>query len=480
MSDSVTLGSYVIDTDATNSTTDGVRLLPFETANDQAGLFVPAVSSAQSEVSFFVHVSASDTDELKTRVDAVVSAVTKGTGDTLIKYGSDTVYSILMASGGYEESSGQTSIQYGELDAVIDCRVVYTRFQPSAGAGSAGSVGNPDGLVGIPTFTVARGPDGRLRVIAQCTFADTDSNDARTNGIVWLREFRPAQSLPDWLPGGNRLRRVDDSCVIQDTGNNNTVGGSAVATVTLIDIGSALNDISELVASVQSSVSISTVEMDADATSAAPRMLTMTGTIDLKTDGASAYDSADTTPSISDSTIQAIINDAYDAALVRVGLARAEVQQLGATFGATEQGSISWQIEGVTADSDVLSWQETIQVRITSNSVYTSNWGGGETQHVGGAGGTATVVHNLSAKRINGDVPYQRPAEVQGSAWQLIDVADQLPRRRLPRSFIGAVGAESATTQQTYSRTYRFFTADGDFTVGGGIEELVAEVFLNA
>lgn len=477
MSDSITLGDYIISTNPSDSTTGGVSLLLFPVNNEEQGLCTTAVSSAQAEIGFWVHVEADDTDTLKTRVDAVTAAITEGAGNAVVKQGSDTIYDVLMATGGYESSNGQTAIHYGDGQALINARIVYIRFQPSAGAGSSGSVGNPEGLVGIPQFTVARDPAGRLRVIATCTFRDTDSNTARENGIAWLREFYPTQSLPDWLPGSDRLRRVDDSLVIQETGDDNTVAGSAVATVTMIDIGSDLANVNSLVASSQTSVTVSTVELDQSAPGLPPRMLTITGTFDQKVDGATAYDSSDSDPTVTMSAIRIAVNEIYDAALQRIGLARSEVQQLSATFGATESGSISYQIEGVTNDTSILAWQETIQHRITSNAVYTSNYGGGEVKHVGGAGGTATVVHTLNVTRIGGETAYKRPSDVEGNNWQLIDVADTAPRRSAARSFIGATAADVTQVQQTFSRTYRFFTADGDFTVGGGLEGTVAEVF---
>ena len=476
MADSITLGSYVISTDETASTTGGVSLLPFDEALPTTSLFIPRVTSDLSEISFYVHVTAASTAALKTAVDTVMDAITQNSGDATVKYGSDTVYEILLADGGYESSSGEATPDYGELDAVIFCVVRYLRFQPSAGAGFAGGVENPDGLVGTVQWAVGRSAAGRLRVVVSCILRDTDGVSARENGLAWVRNFYSTQALPSWLPSGDRLRRVDDTVTIEQADTDVTVAGTAVAAVTLEDIGTGMAALNALVNRAAVSINVSSPQIDVKA-GIAPQLITINGSFEIKTAGASDWDSNDSDPTITPAILKTAVDVIYDAALARLGLTRGEVRQRAGDLAITEEGSASFVISGASADSPYLEWQESLVVQATSNVTYTGNYGGGETEHLAGAEGVATVQHTLRIVAIGGGVSYQTPNEVTGPDWRLISASDGKPVTRAARSYVGDVGADARETEGTFSRVYRFKNSQGGRTSAGGIAGLITQVF---
>jgi len=476
MADSITLGSYVISTDESASTTDGVSLLPLDEAQPTISLFIPRVTSDLSEIAFYVHVTAASTSALKTAVDTVTSAVTQNTGDATVKYGSDAVYEILLAAGGYESSQGETTVDYGELDAVIYCVVRYLRFQPSSGAGSAGGVENPDGLVGTVQWAVGRSSVGKLRVVASCIVRDTESTTARENALAWVRNFYSTQSLPSWLPGSDRLRRVDDTVTVEEADTDVTVAGTAVAAVTLEDVGAGMASLNALVNRATVAVNVASTPIDVKA-GLAPQIITINGSFEIKTAGSSAWDSGDSEPTITLAILRTAVDVIYDAALARLGLTRGQVRQVTGDLSTSEEGSASFVISGVSAESAYIEWQESLVANATSNVTYTGNYGGGETEHLSGAEGVATVQHTLRVVAVGGGASYQTPQEVAGPNWRMISASDSAPVTRAARSYVGEVGADVRVTEATFSRLYRFKNSQGGRTSAGGLAGLIQQVF---
>lgn len=475
MADSITIGSYEISTDVTASDTDGVTLFPFDHDQPTLSLFRPRVTSGATEISFFAHVNADNVATLKTRVEAVQSAVIAG-GDATVKFGSDTVYQVQLAGGGFQSSEGETEVEYGELDALVFCRMRYLKFQPSGGAGGGGaSVENPEGLTGSVQFAVGRSPAGKLRVVASAIFKDEEDSTARENALAWVRYFYTPQSLPDFLPASDRLRRVDDTVTVEQADEDVTIAGQAAASVTLEDIGSELASVNALIARASVAVNVETPELDVRG-GLAPRFIAVSGNFEIKTDGSSTWDSSDSVPTVTLAILKTAVNSIYDAALARLELTRGEVQQLSGTLASTEEGSVSFQIRGVTADTRFVVWDESLAVNATSNVTYTGNYGGGETSHLAGSEGDATITHSLVCEAINSGVSYQKPLEVAGSSYRLISAADSKPKTRQARSFVGAEGADATITRGSWTRVYKYENRGSNRTAGGGLESVISQV----
>lgn len=475
MADSITIGSYVISTDESASTTDGVTLMPFDLDQPTLSLFRPRITTDASEITFYAHVNATSTATLKTRVDAVTTAIQAG-GDSVVKFGDDTIYQIQLAGGGYQSSTGECDVEYGELDAVVSCRLRYVRFQPSAGGGSGGSVTNPTGLTGSVQFAVGRGPSGRLRVVASAIFKDESGTDARANALAWVRDFYATQSLPDFLPGSNRLRRVDDTVAVEPADEDVTIAGQAAASVTLEDIGSDLTDLNQLVNRAAVAVSLQTPELDVLG-GAAPRLVTVSGNFEIKTDGSATWDASDSVPTITIEILRTAVDVLYDSALERLGLTRGEMQQLTGDLNASQEGSISFQITAATQDSRYVTYEEDLAASVTSNVSYTGNYGGGETAHLAGAEGEATITHTLTIEALNSGVSYQRPNEVAGNRYRLISGGQSRPKTRTTRPFVGEVGAAATITRGSWTRVYKYENDGTARTAAGGLEGLISQVF---
>jgi hypothetical protein len=157
-------------------------------------------------------------------------------------------------------------------------------------------------------------------------------------------------------------------------------------------------------------------------------------------------------------------------------MTRGEVQQLSGTLSSTQEGSVSFLIRATTADTRFVVWDESLAVNATSNVAFTGNYGGGETAHLSGSEGEATITHSLRVEAINSGVSYQEPLEVAGSGFRLISAADSRTKTRQARSYVGDEGADATITSGSWTRVYRYENTGGNRTAGGGIASIIGQV----
>lgn len=238
MSIRLKIGDYILDAadSGSTSTTTGAKLrigeLSVEGEQSDRGLHTWRVTQTEAEIGFIVVVSGSTIAEVKTRTDAVETAIAQAAGDVVYESAAGTsIKEFKTSNGDWARLSGECQTSHGEFEAHIACALILERgAQAGGGGGLDTDVTQPEGLVGDIETEVEIDTSGLLALVLQARFKDSagtaltftsvEDNGAGLARFVFsgspsLGTLKPGVTLlvdsPSAYAGEHRVTSIDDA-----------------------------------------------------------------------------------------------------------------------------------------------------------------------------------------------------------------------------------------------------------------------------
>ena len=415
----VKIGSYIVDADGNSSSTAGVTLLP-DSSQGLDGTPMGwrwEIEQQHARAIFNCHVSAATVSELVTAREALESAVLDPSYADVVLESDDNVTLKLfsLASGLYTEVRGAVTVYDGELDCIVECSIIFTRAQPSAGSESAGSAMSPDGLVGAIQAIAARAPGGLLQLTLGADFRDTSGSSAKNNAYAWIDKVRDRNGTVAWLDTDDStdLRVFSDDVGFSVGSSSAALAGRARATIVLRQFPADLASLAAWqlpgIRDIVYNIDVQPRQMHANAGSPG-HSLTVTGIIQAKIEGLALYDANDSDPAdLSDAQFVAAI-DALKG-VVKTRLGGIEIRPLGLRRGRAVHGEIAFTLSGIS--TDVVLWEEDVHFNDDATNSIVADTSGKEWNYVGGLARIESVTHTLRVIRFAMPESYRTPDELK-------------------------------------------------------------------
>lgn len=358
------VGSYIIDAaeSGSTSTTTGVRLL----TNTSPGMRV-SVGQSEAQVIVPIQVVRDTTANLKTSVDALVAALTATVNaDLVLEYTSgSTLASFLVSTGAWSRVTARCDVDYGSNEALILATFTAERIAPATG-----SAGDATDSLGPLEWNFGLDSNGRASAVGVVTF------QTRTDATAWVQLVRSG-TRPAWMASAMRFTTAGWSFQQQPNQGSPVPEGAytpCIATAVFRALPSALAGSGAFtnINDVEYTVLIKARPPVAEEAGAAPGYdVTISGSIQMKTEADATWDSNDTTTvaagsvkSTARSAIDAIVSDAQ----TRAGTSFTRMDEPELAIGGT-RGEVAFVVTAVAdLPNGILSWEETTTLkRITRN-----------------------------------------------------------------------------------------------------------------
>lgn len=401
MSVRLKVGTYVLDAAETGSTstTTGVRLLP-----DEGPGVRWSVDGQTAELPVAVQVSRDTTANLKTSLDALIAAMTATVNaDLVLEYASgSTLASFLVSTGAWSRITCKAMVEGGETSALV--LLVFTAERIAVATGSAGDAA---GSLGPMDFSYGFDSNGRGSGQLSATFKTLA--DAK----AWVQTVRAGTGRPSFLGSAWKFITVGYSGQQQEN-QGSPVPPAAYTPCSATCLLRALP--SDLASALPSEVI--DVEYDGRYTPGAPinadaghgpgYNVVITGSLQVKGDKDSTFDSADTS-AVAGSSLPAIIRNTINAVRAhfeaRIG-ATIEVRDEPEWAPSGTRGEIAFVLTGLAGGGDILSLIEEVQIsRLTQNRRLGGTRGVRVYPHANGAMIRVTQTLTIAAKTL----PAYRP-----------------------------------------------------------------------
>lgn len=430
------IGSYVLDSadSSSTSTTSGVT---FELDGDDP--LAPQINNGEFNWPvMYAHVTAANEGALKTAVDTVVEKINQCAGLAIIYEETSGTTLFEMHPNIWPEAESETRVDYGQTEA--DIAFGIRGLRPSAL--TAGSGDEPGQRSINWQYEITAGGIGGM--ICTAEFGPTLSGTAvtagaRENALAFINKMDNSSNYPAWLD--TSFRRVQALIEFDQKGNQSTVGESSydpcVAVLQFRELDSTLaadaswpDEASGATWSVnmepRDPLNVRSTQRDAGFN------MELVGTVQLKTEGSTTFNSSET--SLSDGNV-------YQNALSAVNAIVTQFRAIYTTFLLTQMGSPRIDVDAIsglcgfavtfTSTAGILQWEEDGDVRNTWPKVYSRASDGTDWRYSNEGGPVKLTTHSLMIVSLNTPRPYRPPAflardwdEVEIGATPTVEAAD--------------------------------------------------------
>ena len=416
MSVRLKIGSYIVDAaeSSSSSTTAGVRLLQGE--NLDGGTPGLRYSQSRTGATLLVPVLVDKTDEstLKAAVDAVLLAMqANANADVIYEYTSgSTLADWLVSTGAWSRVETTFDIDWGEENALILFRLEMTRL------GIAGNgAGDPANAITPVFWSFGLDSDG----IGSCS--GTATFESRADAAAWVVLMRAGTGWPTWL--GTQFRFV--TALYQKEQQQNqaspvpeTAFTPAQVTVVFSALPSAFagdSAFDDVLGMAYDCVKTPRAPQDENSGEEPGHDITISGSVQFKTEVDATYDSNDTTR-----TAGAALKSAAAACLTSIEadaksrLGESWFRVADPVLTVKENGVVRFDLACMTGDdSRVTNWAESLHIAVTPRDrAITGSIG--TRVHPHRLGPEIRVHHSLVVTAFR-EVAYQPPAFIS-SVWQ--------------------------------------------------------------
>lgn len=421
------IGSYIIDGADTSSTstTSGVQL------DLDDGPWAPEIDGEEFIWPVaYAYVTAASEAALKTAVDTVTAALTQCSGQAVVYEETSGTTLFEMHPNLWPEASAEVLPEYSGLSADIAFRIRGRRPGPlSSSAGSADEAGQ----IGTINWQYEITPGGIAGMIGTAVFGPTLSGTtvtagARENAVAWANKLRNTSNYPAWL--STNFRMVSAVVDFDQKANQSTVAESSYdpcqCTLSFREVDSTL--ISSLPTNVLSADwSVQMEPRDAiDERSGAGNPgfdFELTGSIVLKTEGNTTFNSSET--NIADA-------DAYTAANTTVTAVIAHFQAIYTTFSLTQISAPRINVDAVqgvasfavtfTSQTRIRSWEEDGEITNQWAKVWSRASDGKDWRYANEGGPVKVLTHRLRIVSMDAPQPY-RPPTLNDNNWDEVELS---------------------------------------------------------
>ncbi len=428
------LGSYIIDSDTNGSTTTGATLLIEDPNNPKYSLVKPSFTPRSTAVGFVIHIQASNLLDLKNRVQDVKAKVLEPLGD-LIYEDSDSDNELLalkLSNGNYSSAKGEIKSQYGELNCILSCSIIYSKNLDAHGTGSLNDIGNPENLVGAIEFEFERTTHGQITSLLNATFRSTNTLSSREAALNWIENVknRTTEDSPAWMPSRGELRVVNDTVQFIPDSDDGAIKENCLASIAFQEIPSDLTNLSEKISGLTATTNVSPRQLNNRAHEAALLDITISGIIQTRTEGNQTFDN-------NQSAVDTITNDELHTALelikqkaiIRLDLSFTDNQEISRKINREiDTGNIPFVINLVSGVGNILEWDEDISYQATSGSTFVDDLAGGRTRYDKPGVGDAFLIHNLRVVTHSSTINYSLPPGASKDEWVLVNTLENTPK----------------------------------------------------
>lgn len=409
------IGSYILDSadSSSTSTTSGVT---FELDGDDP--LSPQINDGEFIWPImFAHVTAASESALKTAVDTVVNKLEQCTGLAIVYEETSGTTLFEMHPNIWPDAEVETRVDYGQTEADIAFGIRGVR--PTAlTAGSADEPGQR--AINWQYETTAGGIGG---MICTAEFGPTLSGTtvtagARENAVAFINKMDNTANYPAWLD--TNFRRVQAVLDFDQKGNQSSVDESTYDPCTAVIQFRELDSTLAADASWPSQALGATWSVNMEARDPLDIRSTQTdagfnlelvGTVQLKTEGSTTFNSSET--SLTDANI-------YTNALDAVNAIVTQFRAIYTTFLLTQMGSPRIDVDAIsglcgfsvtfTSTAGILQWEEDGEVRNSWPKVYSRASDGTDWRYSNEGGPVKILVHSLRISSLNAPQPYRPPA----------------------------------------------------------------------
>lgn len=396
------VGTYIIDAAETGSTstTTGCRLLTKDMPGAQW-----AEGYGDAEIPFGIQVARDTTANLKTSLDALVAALTATVNaDLVLEYASgSTLNQWLVSTGAWSRITCRVEVHEGKTGAVVLAVFRAERLAPTSGA-----AGDSDGQLGPMDWSEAFDANGRGSLSLSATF------QTLAKAKTWVGTIRSGASLPAFIGSAWRFLTVGYSHQRQENQASPPPAASYTpCTATVI--------MRALPASLASTLPSTVLDVDytittkprpplpEDAGASPGYDVIISGSLQLKTESDSTFDSGDSTNVAAGaiaSTVRTALTAIKSDAETRAGMTFTQLDEPEVGTGGT-RGEISFAITGVAMlPNGVLGWDESVVLaRITQDKIVGGTQGKQVFKHPNGP--LWTCAHDLVITSL--EMPSYKP-----------------------------------------------------------------------
>lgn len=425
------IGSYIIDSadSSSSSTTSGVQL---DLDADEGATPTIRDGEYQWPVMYAV-VTAASQAALRTAVDTVRDAILNCAGKE-VKYEETNGTTLFnMPATIWPDAEGEISPEYDGLTCDIAFRIVGKRAGQLAGgaADEAGQIGPIEWQYEITGGGIAG-------MVVNATFGPTLSGEtvttgARQNAVAFINKYRNTANYPSWLSTNFRCVSIAPIAFNQKA-NQGSLAESSYdpCTVSMIfrELDStlaadatwpseALSADWNVTMQERDPINVRSGQVDPGAD------IELFGTVLLKTEGGTTFNSSETPTKLADSAIYSKAEAAVEAIItmfkaVYTSLSPVQVGNIRLNIDAI-QGVAGFSVTFISSGG-ILRWDESGQIVNRDVKARSRAANGVDTRYANEGGPVKTLAHSLTIVSLNSPQPYRVPP--LSSDWDRDDVGN--------------------------------------------------------
>lgn len=453
------IGAEIIDSVVGGASASTIADAVFSFGDAQTG-FQASSSPTEERIPFRIRIpKASGTNaDLTTAIQDVLDMLdSMRTEGVIIEYESgQTLVEVDPATA--DAIKYETTRKYGDLGVIIEVQLVVEKFDASN--------------FGRAYWQYQRNSSGRGFCIGRIL------EDTRAAAVAAAAPLRSGAVRPVWMPDSFR--------VVEDTNEFEQASGN-IASLTDASYrpGEIVVVFEQLPAWAAGNSAFADVKRMAVKFEAAPRApqnaragggspgmdVTLTGTLEFKTEAGATYDAADTGNTVDSGDLPGKVVAAVNAIIAEAESRLGEgqftlLQSLGKSVTG-EDGVYDLNLQAITKGPNrVLSWSETELYEETFRGQFVPIADGSEWEFEHPGGDEHTIQHALEIVSIGGPRGYVKPQNLSGNDWRRIYLGDEPVEKN---------NAEGGVAQyrKAFKRNYKYVPRRPG-RAGGGSRETVA------
>jgi hypothetical protein len=320
------------------------------------------------ELAFAVQVTAASASALKTALEALrAAAVANSNADLVLeRVSGTTLFQWLVSDGSWSRIEGNVEFDVGALDDASSTHVALAvlTFRAERVGLASGSAGDPADAIAPLDWGVAFDANGRGSASVAATF------ETLATAQAWVATLRSGAGKPAWLGTAWRFASVTYN-PSQQLNQGSPVPTAAytpcAVTVVFRAMVSAFAADSAFADVVDCTYNVNAVPRQGTPDGAGFD-LTITGSLQFKTENDATFDSGDTT-SVAANTLRtkalACIESIKTDAQTRSGYGFTQLDDVDLTYDAAT-GEVIFSVKGVSLlPNNVLAWAETVTIQRT-------------------------------------------------------------------------------------------------------------------
>ncbi|MCA8940680.1 MAG: hypothetical protein KDB07_12760 [Planctomycetes bacterium] len=417
-----------------------------------------------AEIAFWVFIDGDSYANMILARDDVMDVVREIKADVTLEDAADTTYRLFSVSDStFASARGTTVVHNTGLSCAIYCVLTFTTYEPNATSG-----GTPiDGLVGTLQAAVQRGGFGGLAARISATFRGDGDDSPLTKAQEWVNSVKTRTSSLEglsWLPAKTVMRIIDEEFAPLEPQTEIT-GGTVTATITLLEMNSALVDLIEQIRQADYTVDVIPRKAQTEAGSRARGyQVNATVSMTVKTERNTDFDAVDDAgntitgdlTSEQMSTALALIWTEVKAQVVAQvnAVTQWKIMDMNMRPAATN-GRYEIAIDAIASTGSgniVLSYSSTLAATTSANATILTDTEGSDIVYRNRRPRTTIVAHRLHIQQLGNKPEYVRPGGF--NSWELTDFDEETPTSGLQNEALRTGILDEAGAYAIYNVAY--------------------------